>query len=591
MKASALATLFVAAAYSVAAPAASPPLIVHEWGTFTSFQDEQGRTIPGINVDDEPVPFFVHRLAVEIFQLGSLPASWSQGAPRCHPDVTMRLETPVLYFYPPAGWESAPFDVRATFNGGWLTEFYPAAAADGVNFPRALDANERGSLQWRQVRLDPAAAALMPETSENVWLAPRKVASAVVVESNAKEAEKYLFYRGVGHLDAPLVVRRTRDTIRISLREGETVLASLPRVWIVEVGMDGHVRHRTLNPTGRTVETAAFIGDAGAARAACRRCVANSRQTLAVDGSVRGRSSRDARDLAAVVLRERRPAGIFRAAANLDRGASAVVDFDTGRHHARHGRARGAGDGSATRADRQVVSASGRVYTVRPPTIVAATPPRSSHPSNGVFFERDRSFEACTRTRSSGARIVISAGAPSDSEPPGDAQNASRDWWTSARPASAAGSARRARDGRATATPPSRARRSRTARDRTRRSSRRSDAARDRSRSRQPSRRRCPPASRRGRRLRAAADSSWCWCRTESERPSASSVNVKWCGATSHVTRTPLPCPCAPRAATRGHSCAPHGTPSRSAPRAGRPARRPRLRRRPGYPRSPSEAA
>src|SRR4029453_18035049 len=107
-------------------------LIVHEWGTFTSFQDEQGHTIPGINVDDEPVPLFVHRLAgVDIYLTGSRPATWSQGAPRCHPDVTMRLETPVLYFYPPAGWESVPFDVRATFNGGWPTEFFSSATTAG----------------------------------------------------------------------------------------------------------------------------------------------------------------------------------------------------------------------------------------------------------------------------------------------------------------------------------------------------------------------------------------------------------------------------------------------------------------------------
>jgi hypothetical protein len=87
----------------------------------------------------------------------------------------------------------------------------------------------------------------------------------VIVEPNAKEAEKYLFYRGVGHIDAPLVIRRTRHSIKFSLREDENSLVSLPRLWIVDVGPNGHVRHRTLNPAGRTVETAAFVGDAGAA--------------------------------------------------------------------------------------------------------------------------------------------------------------------------------------------------------------------------------------------------------------------------------------------------------------------------------------
>src|SRR5262245_2623229 len=63
--------------------------------------------------------------------------------------------------------------------------------------------------------------------------------------------------------------------------------------------------------------------------------------------------------------------------------------------------------------------ASGLANTVRPPTIVPATPPRSSQPSNGVFFERERNDRAFTWTFSSGARIVISATAPSLSVPPG----------------------------------------------------------------------------------------------------------------------------------------------------------------------------
>ena len=48
--------------------------------------------------------------------------------------------------------------------------------------------------------------------------------------------------------------------------------------------------------------------------------------------------------------------------------------------------------------------------------MVAATPPRSSHPSNGVFLDRDRNCDARTRTLASGARIVTSAGLPGESE-------------------------------------------------------------------------------------------------------------------------------------------------------------------------------
>ena len=40
--------------------AQAQPLVVHEWGTFTSLQDEAGRTLGSINTDDEPVPRFCH---------------------------------------------------------------------------------------------------------------------------------------------------------------------------------------------------------------------------------------------------------------------------------------------------------------------------------------------------------------------------------------------------------------------------------------------------------------------------------------------------------------------------------------------------
>src|SRR5438045_4957680 len=85
------------------------PLIVHEWGTFTSLQNEAGQAIGGINTDDEPVPQFVHRLTDWLLLSHTeVPAAFFQGAPSCHPDVTLRLETPVLYFHLPGAWTRIP---------------------------------------------------------------------------------------------------------------------------------------------------------------------------------------------------------------------------------------------------------------------------------------------------------------------------------------------------------------------------------------------------------------------------------------------------------------------------------------------------
>lgn len=199
---------------AAAVPRSSETLVVHEWGTFTSFQDPDGATIAGINVDDEPVPSFVHRLnGLPILTAGSYPAAWSQGAPRCHPGVTLRLETPVLYFYPHSAFRSEQLiEVEASFPSGWLTEFFPFAAADVPGFPDTLNAATRGSLKWSDLRLSQPGSPKLPQTSERVWLAPRKVQSAVVTTANGEEAEKYLFYRGVAHLDAPLAVQRQNDT-------------------------------------------------------------------------------------------------------------------------------------------------------------------------------------------------------------------------------------------------------------------------------------------------------------------------------------------------------------------------------------------
>ena len=41
---------------------ADKPLVVHEWGTFTVLQNELGQPLPGINVNEEALPPFVHRL-------------------------------------------------------------------------------------------------------------------------------------------------------------------------------------------------------------------------------------------------------------------------------------------------------------------------------------------------------------------------------------------------------------------------------------------------------------------------------------------------------------------------------------------------
>ena len=107
-----------------------------------------------------------------------MPSVYFKGAPRVHPDVIVRLETPVIYFYPPAGAKlPASVDVDVAFRGGWLTQFYPdaKAAVPGLENGRfefgPLGKATVGSLAWHDLRVGGEANG--PETTSPVWLAPR----------------------------------------------------------------------------------------------------------------------------------------------------------------------------------------------------------------------------------------------------------------------------------------------------------------------------------------------------------------------------------------------------------------------------------
>src|SRR5687768_1583953 len=194
-------------------------LVVHEWGTFTSLQNDQGEELAGINIDDEPVPKFVHNLSPYLLSKPVLSGlHWQyrmKGAPRQHPLVSMRLETPVIYFYPPPGQtKPSNINVRVDFRGGWLTEFYPNAKAEAPGLtPRSFDFRTLtpgtiGSLSWQNLQVGTEGKG--PPTDEHVWVAPRKTAAASVTTEEG-ESEKYLFYRGVGSLAAPLRVTTNRS--------------------------------------------------------------------------------------------------------------------------------------------------------------------------------------------------------------------------------------------------------------------------------------------------------------------------------------------------------------------------------------------
>jgi hypothetical protein len=244
------AALLALLAVSATGPAMAETLVVHEWGTFTSFQDEGGRAIGRINIDDEPVPSFVHDAAPGY--LGALDdrtPSLQKGWPAGDPQVTMRLETPVLYVHP-GGPSPSTLGVHVDFRGGWLTQFYPDATAsipghrdEHGNFVFApLTEATVGSLSWPEVHVGGRPVA-PPQTTTAVWLAPRRVDAAPVAVG--AEGERFLFYRGIGHLDAPVRVVRGADGALAIHRLPEAM--GIGAYWLVDIRADGGLAFRRVD--------------------------------------------------------------------------------------------------------------------------------------------------------------------------------------------------------------------------------------------------------------------------------------------------------------------------------------------------------
>jgi hypothetical protein len=170
----------------------------------------------------------------------------------------MRLETPVIYFHPPAGSSTVrPFDVNVSFRGGVLNEFYPTAKASIALDMDRIDTKMRagvltlwdgyvlnnyvvGALRWSGVSLKETVP--LPRTTSRVWLAPRAVRSAGVALPSG-EGERYLFYRGVAHLDALVQTELMSSSVRLRAPQHLVWMRdssmTIPRLWLVDVRADG----------------------------------------------------------------------------------------------------------------------------------------------------------------------------------------------------------------------------------------------------------------------------------------------------------------------------------------------------------------
>jgi len=240
-----------------------PSLIVHEWGTITTRHAPDGTPRGRLNhlSGRDTLPEFVHRYDPVDARSDPEHSLLKSALVAGRPDVTMRLETPVMYFYPPQAARSIPpFDVSVRFRGGILNEFYPNASASVApdvggglaHFagftPRwngnRLDSSIVGRLLWHGVTLDDSVSPV--QTPSHVWLAPRRVnASGVRL---GEESERYLFYRGVAHLDAVVQTRLTPSDVELLAPHDLDWMPSpsmtVLSVWLVDILPNGSLAFR-----------------------------------------------------------------------------------------------------------------------------------------------------------------------------------------------------------------------------------------------------------------------------------------------------------------------------------------------------------
>src|SRR5262245_5686882 len=135
------ATLVTAATGSARTPAQTDDVTVHEWGTFTSVAAENGQAIQWFPLDGPTdLPCFVKR---------SYPIS-----PKGAMFASVRMETPVLYFYAP---RDRTVDVRVGFRQGLITEYFPSAQVnpETVAPARLIEPGLESTISWRSVRILP----------------------------------------------------------------------------------------------------------------------------------------------------------------------------------------------------------------------------------------------------------------------------------------------------------------------------------------------------------------------------------------------------------------------------------------------------
>jgi hypothetical protein len=236
-------SLLVALSLSAFTTPAAPPdngLVVHEWGTFTSFAAADGALLAWKPLETSKLPQFIYNVTNPGLSRVSISAYAPFGKGMAI--TTQRMETPVVYFYSD---HEQTVDLAVKFPKGAITEWYPQATQYG---PSRLPTNmistitppsdsTESLIRWAGLEIIPkgdhADISLPTDSSGSHYFAARETDSdylrsgSIPERSPKPEFEKFLFYRGVGNFTTPLKVTMTSDDAVTLANTGSDVLPDL----------------------------------------------------------------------------------------------------------------------------------------------------------------------------------------------------------------------------------------------------------------------------------------------------------------------------------------------------------------------------
>jgi hypothetical protein len=263
LRAFAVACLIAAVPVAIVATQAPPDLTVHEWGTFTTIAAQDGTPMQWLPLGGPTdLPCFVETFSNREFKVtlynpnaGKL-LDYQQA--RAGLKGTVRMETPVLYFY-----ADRPLSASVTvgFPQGLFTEFYPKA--DVVQSPTyanvlATPPGFPSRIIWKNVSVQPGAAPKLPTDSGSSHYYAARATDAAPVRVGGQD-EKFLFYRGVAGFPVPIKTA-LRDDGRIEVTNRSE--HAMPGVILMtkQGGKFGYRIHGELAPGASVVLDRPLVG-------------------------------------------------------------------------------------------------------------------------------------------------------------------------------------------------------------------------------------------------------------------------------------------------------------------------------------------